>query len=313
MPGKGHLGEALLGLLTKSLGTGFPRGVRGKTLLTAADFSGTHSGSLFTSYAFLTIDFDRNGNWFSAQQSFRRQELRNRRMSYKALNDSARRRALSTFLSMSDQLVGALTIVVVPRDFGPLVCKAEGTSDAVLDLWKPGVREHLLRVSHLGGMVTAHFSSPGQDVFFITDQDEIASNAAQLSRLTEIMSRMIGHSSPHGFGHLRVGTTKDDDGSLMLEDLAAIADLSAGAVCDIMGSMAADDVTPRHRIITPLPEKVAAKSRLIGRWLSKRENSLRRAIILLRSGPDDGGDLVLSVALHSGRENIIMLGEQPVP
>ena len=86
-----HLGEALLGLLSKSLGTGFPRGERGKTLLTAADFSGTHSGSLFTSYAFLTIDLDRNDDWFSAQQLFRQRELRRRRMSYKALNDSARR------------------------------------------------------------------------------------------------------------------------------------------------------------------------------------------------------------------------------
>lgn len=111
MLGKAHLGEALLSLLSKSLGTGFPCDERGKTLLTAADFSGTHSGSLFTSYAFLTIDLDRNGDWFSAQQSFRRQALRKRRMSYKALNDSARRNALPSFLLMSDRLIGALTIV----------------------------------------------------------------------------------------------------------------------------------------------------------------------------------------------------------
>lgn len=308
-----HLGEALLGLLSKSLGTGFPRGERGKTLLTAADFSGTHSGSLFTSYAFLTIDLDRNDDWFSAQQLFRQRELRRRRMSYKALNDSARRRALPSFLLMSDCLVGALTIIVVPRDFGALVRRAEGASDANLDRWKPGVREHLLRVSHLGGMITAHLSSPGQDVFFITDQDEIASNQAQLTRLADIVGRTIGHSSPHGFGHLRVGTTKSDNGSLMLEDLAAIADLSAGAVCDIMGSMAEMGFAPRHRIIMPLPEGVTAKSRMIGMWLSKRKSSLRRSIIMLSTGADGGGDLVQSIALHAWRGNIIMPGEQAVP
>lgn len=313
MLGKARLGNAFLRLLSERLGAGFPRGERGKTLLTAADFSGTHSGSLFTSYAFLTIDLDRNANWFSAQQAFRQQELRKRRMSYKALNDSARRRALPSFLLMSDRLVGALTIVVMPRDFGPLVLDAEGASDEILDIWKPGVREHLQRVAHLGGMITAHLSCPGQDVFFITDQDEIASNTAQLTRLTDVIGRTIGHSSNHGFGHLRVGTTKSDDGSLMLEDLAAIADLSAGAVCDIMGSMAQEGLAPRHRVITPLPARVTSKSRMISMWLSKRESSLRRAVIMLKPGADGAGHTVQSIALHAWQGNIVMPRERWMP
>jgi len=252
------MGDVLLKQLSDYLGNGYPRGLRGKTLLTVADFNSTHSGSLFTSYAFLTIDLDRNSEWFAAQRSFRSHVLRKRRMSYKTLNDAARRRALPSFLPMSDLLVGALTIVIIPRDFGPLL-QGEGQGrDDLLGLWKPHVHEHLLRATHLGSIITAYLSSPGQAVLFITDQDEIASNTAQLTQLTEIVGRTIGNSVNHSLGHLRAGTTYSDDGSLALEDLAAIADLSAGAMCDVMSSMAHEGYAPRHRKITPFPGRVTA-------------------------------------------------------
>lgn len=72
-------------------------------------------------------------------------------MSYKTLNDAARRRALAPFLSMADLLEGALAIIVIPQGFGRLLQSEEGIQDDLLSLWKRNVHEHLLRVTHLNG------------------------------------------------------------------------------------------------------------------------------------------------------------------
>ncbi|MBC2779169.1 hypothetical protein [Parasphingopyxis marina] len=253
-----------------------------------SDFSGTHAGSAFTSYAFLSVDIDQNPLWLTLQREFRRSSLRRRRMAYKNLNDRMRQQALPEFLQLADQLVGALTIVVIPCGFGPMLEDIGNEAEEALQLWKPTVHEHLLRVTHLGGMLAAAMSRPGQDVMIITDQDEVASNATQLTQLTELFSRVLGNSLAHNLGHIRVGTTQSDDGTLALEDLAAIADVAAGALCEILSAMKLHGFGPGKGIISLLPQVASPKARLIGHWLACNRASLQRAIILIEK-PEGAG------------------------
>ncbi|MBX7481648.1 hypothetical protein [Qipengyuania qiaonensis] len=296
----------MLDLLEKRFDVGFPDGARGQQLLMVSDFSGTHAGSAFTSYAFLSLDIDQNPIWLAVQREFRQSVLRRRRMAYKSLNDRARRQALPHFLQLADQLTGALAIVAIPRGFGPLLEDIGSDAKEALQLWKPSVHEHLLRVTHLGGMFAAAMSREGQDVMIITDEDEVASNVSQLTQLTELFSRVLGNSLTHNLGHIRVGTTQSDDGTLALEDLAAIADLAAGALCEILSAMEKRGYGPRKGIISLLPQVASPKARLIGHWLASNQASLQRAIIMLEKPEGVGAYKAGMLELHSITGNVWM-------
>jgi hypothetical protein len=54
--------------------------------------------------------------------------------------------------------------------------------------WKRGVQERLLRVLHLSGFLLSGLSTPGQNVLWVIDEDEIAANVDQLTRLTKLLS-----------------------------------------------------------------------------------------------------------------------------
>jgi hypothetical protein len=238
----------MLDLLEKKFHGGFPGGARGQQLLMVSDFSGTHAGSAFTSYAFLSLDIDQNPIWLAVQREFRRSVLHRRRMAYKSLNDRVRRQALPHFLQLADQLNGAL----------------------------------------------------------ITDQDEVASNVSQLTQLTELFSRVLGHSLTHNLGHIRVGTTQSDDGTLALEDLAAIADLAAGALCEMLSAMEKQGHGPRKGIISLLPQVASPKARLILHWLASNQASLQRAILLLEKPEVVGSYKAGLLELHSITGNVFI-------
>jgi hypothetical protein len=292
------LTDVFIRLLKQQFIGGYPNGSRGKTLVSVADFSGTHAGSPFTSYAFLTLDIDRNAHWLSGQRQFRSEVLRRRRMSYKALNDAARRKALRPFLLLADEIVGALTVVIIPADFGPITNREPDPDDPLLRLWKLKVQEHVLRVTHLGGAIAAMMSRPLQNLLFVVDQDEVASNVAQLTQLTELVALTTSVHLEHDMGHMRVGTTLSDDGSLALEDLCAIADLAAGASCEMFGAMAKDGWRPVKGVVAPLPRGVAPKAHVIGQWLCFGQRSLQRSIVLFESSNSGGKDRLSAINLE---------------
>lgn len=211
----------------------YPNVPRTQTLLMTADFSGQHSGQHFDTYAFLFLDLDRNQSWFSAQREFRRSVLRApRRMAFKSMNDNKRRRALVPFLRLANEMEGCLFLFAISKTGGSMFSprqQGDASSD-ILASWKPRVQERLLRILHLSGFLTAGLSVAGQDLLWIIDKDEIASNVDQLTQLTKVFGQISSHYLEHDLRHIRCGTTGSDDGSLALEDLAAIPNLAAGAL-----------------------------------------------------------------------------------
>ncbi|MBY0566017.1 MAG: hypothetical protein K2P70_01800 [Hyphomonadaceae bacterium] len=286
--------DVLSGVVSDALlGVGFPQGLRGRQLYSVADFSGAHSNVGYDTYAFLVFDLDRNEWWLTAQRAFRSEALKSRRrMSFKNLGDRARRRALKPFLMAAEEIEGALIVFAIKKDHGSMfITSPSAREDDALKMWKPTVREHLMRVLHLGALVIARVSAPGQDLMWITDQDEIASNDAQLTEMTTLFANIWGNITDHSLGHLRCGTTRSDDGSLVLEDLCAIPDLAAGASCELLSVMAREQLFPVKGLVTPLrPSGFSPKTIVISNWLADRTRPLKRIIVVLDAdGTNDAG------------------------
>jgi hypothetical protein len=230
--------------------SGFPFLTRGRTLLLVADFGGHHQRQHFDTYTFLILDLTKNQEWLAWQHHFRHAILRNRRrMSFKALNDGMRRRALVPFMRAAAGIEGCLMQFAISKVGGSLFTGAseDELGGELLKRWKPNVQERLLRVLHLSAFLLSGLSVPGQDVLWIIDEDDIAANVTKLTDLTELFARALSSYSSHTLGHIRCGTTATaDDGGLALEDLTAIADLTTGALGELCNVLDLSPTTCSH-------------------------------------------------------------------
>lgn len=259
---------------------------RSETHLSIGDFGGSHTGAQFNTYAFLHLDLERNARWRLLQQSLRSSgQLDRRRMAFKSLNDKLRQRVLPHFLRAADEIEGSLIVFAIARGFGPL----SAVTGSALSCWKPNVHEHLTRILYLSALCVRETISHGQNLYWILDQDEIASNERQLTELTKLFGTVYSNLAVHDLGHIRVGTTQSDDGTLFLEDSAAIADLAAGAACEFITALVKFSSLPVRGVVNRLPRILAPKTQRLAFWLAAPSLSLRKIIIVLDDPKRSGG------------------------
>ena len=259
---------------------------RGCQLLMLCDIGGSQKAQPFETYSFLVLDLDQNSYWLRSQAKFRRRVfVQRRRMAFKAMNDGARRRALRPFLQLSEVINGVLVTFAIHKNECPEIGFGGAAENELLALWKPAVIDRLMWMIYLGAFLVSGLSVAGQDVMFILDEDEVAANVPQLTRLSEIFGRAVANQHGPMMGHLRCGTTKSDDGSLALEDLAALPDLAAGAVAEFLCAFATEGAGPLSPLIQRLPSRVSWKTRLIMPWALSSGESLARLICLIDGVP----------------------------
>lgn len=255
---------------------------RGRQFLMLCDIGGSQKDQPFETFAFLVLDLDRNPHWLNAQVAFRRNVLiQRRRVAFKAMNDGVRRRALVPFLTLAEVLNGVLVTFAVHKIERPSMGDGGSMPAELSTLWKPAVVDRLMWVIYLAAFLVSGFSTPGQDVMFIIDEDEIAANVPQLTKLTELLSRAVSNQGGPMLGHLRCGTTKSDDGSLALEDLAALPDLAAGATAEFVAALALKGAGPLSPLIQMLPSGVSWKTRQIMLWALISGGSLERFVCVI--------------------------------
>jgi len=253
----------------------------GPKLLMVSDYSGHHHGATHEVLSFLLADAIFLWRWNEDRQMMRRRcRLGKRRMAFKAMGDRIRRRALNQFLAASNSIPGLSYTVLIDKRINSLFLPDTGTEERdsltpLLVNWKPKVRERFLRVAHFGFLLVTGLSAKGQDFLWITDEDDIVANTSRLKEATKALAHISSHYLRHGLGHLRFGTTKCDDGSLALEDLAAIPDLVAGA----LGEMAAAQEIPGGDIFVPIEAGISIKSREILGWLAESTHTLKRIVM----------------------------------
>lgn len=282
----------------------FPSLRRTDRLLIVSDYSGSHSGSTFESYSFLVLSREAWAQWEADRRATRGAvDLPRRRLSYKRLRDRERQRVLPHILRAAGSVPGLSFTLVVSTACGDLVeAPADGRETSALSPWRPHLWERVLRISTFVSFLITGLSSPGQDVFWISDEDSIAANPDLLRHLTNVVATISSNLLPHTLGDLRCGTTASttDDGTLQLEDLAAIPDHVAGATAALHSCYAAEGIQ-LGSIVAPAPASLGWRAHMILDWLSDPTLSLTRLVLLIEPGAPEGGFSIERVRLHGTR------------
>lgn len=254
---------------------------RGPALLMACDYSGHHKAASHEAFSFLLCDLQYCWLWDEMRSRTRQSYLRDhRRISFKDLNDRRRRLALKPFLHSADYIPGLLCTVLVHKEFYSNFDLLEVDRQDLppfLRPWALASVKKLFWVSHLGGLLFAGLSAPGQNLLWFTDEDDIAANAERVTDATSLLAQVTSGYLPHTCGHLRFGTTACDKGDLFLEDIVAIPDLAAGALSEL------PQVHPKRRISQismPLRGSVSRKALAIIGWVALGANPTLHKLIL---------------------------------
>lgn len=287
---------------------------RGNQLVVASDYSGQHATAQFESFAFVIAEGESLLPCLDEWRALRTTHLPdNRRMSYKNLGDRARRAALSRFLSATDCIEGLLLVVLVDKRTGALFTPIQQDTHvdpalvSAFSIWRTNAVERLLRICHLMSLFLSGLTRSGQNVLWITDQDDIAANEDRHRTWVRAFQTISSHYLEHALGHLRLATTASDTGSRQLEDLVAVADLSAGAVGHALDSYGFDGIQGGGLFVPP-PTNASAKSRLVMDWFSDCRSRLRRLVLSIEPGSTAAKLRVRHIAFHGSASHGIVCG-----
>jgi len=160
-------------------------------------------------------------------------------MSFKQLNEPVRQCALIPFLLAADRLNGLCLSIAVNKQIDALCggrwiygqLKKEGILKAS---WTIESFERMSRTAQFVTLLTAGLCSEGQNVFWISDQDEMFESPQKSDDTLRMLSSYHKTYINWPMGSMRVGTTKMGEGDRFEEDFAAISDLAAGALAELV-------------------------------------------------------------------------------
>jgi len=265
----------------------------GCDLFIASDFSGSHSESAYNVYSFVAIDPQRSPEWPGRMQQVRRRFLGERRMSFKALNDARRQQALGPFLEAAEFLNGVCCSVAVTKNFQRMA-----STSSTLDLlssgsilsgkWKDKILENALRVILMWSLVVSEVGDGQQHVTWLVDEDEIAANDLRHTDLLQLTGRIGQYFIKRPMGQLCVCTTATEGQNILFEDFAAVADLAAGAYCEVANRWVRGEETNGTDDGRFELETQTRKCDLISDWFFFPSTGLRRVAILIDREPTGG-------------------------
>lgn len=205
-------------------------------------------------------------------------------MSFKNLNDTHRRSALVPFLEMSEHLEGSVVAVAVRKNLQPLTAGKEP-----MNCWKErhGLRanwdwktfEQMASVAHFFSLLLSVWSSPGMNVSWITDDDNIVANDSRLDDMQEFSARISTMYLKHALGEFMMNTVAVDTQERDFEDYLAIPDLAAGMLSEVLST--ADSGTFIRSPGLGGQKVLSDKSEIIADWFWHSSGSLKKACILI--------------------------------
>jgi len=280
------------------------RSLRGSpSLLMFSDYGGTHKSARYEVFSYLVTTPVSLSGFDAERVQLRRAGLGvERRMSYKTLNDNVRLRSLTGYLEAADRLTGVLVSFAVDKRAAQRFNEsyAPETAFGALGPWAARPFGKLSRVAHLAAIVVEGLRADGQDLIWITDEDEIAPNPTKHAEATRLLAHILSSYCTSDMGHFRFGTTASDPGDLLIEDLAAVPDLAAGSLNEILSRVGLhpDSHTP-ERLFIAADGKGPLKVRYLANWLSDSSSTLKKVNVVVDEG--SGGCWVrrFSVVTHS--------------
>lgn len=279
-----------------------------QTLLIVSDYSGQHETARFETLSFLLANLENCGLWEQKRSEWRKKFLPDgRRMAFKSMNDGSKQRALEQFLEAADDIEGLSISILIRKDIKTLFGDGERIDRNNPELlpylhWPKRTLERMLRVVHFISFFTAGLSCPRQNVLWITDEDEIAANESRLRELTNIFANISSHYLTHDLGHLRCGTTKSDNGSRQLEDLASIPDLVAGAVAESLSQQHRQGLIVGAGVINPPPKLIQPKVTKLMNWFATNRKPLKRLVFVIEPASDSKALEIKRLKYHGSND-----------
>jgi hypothetical protein len=264
-----------------------PADLSGQIMTIASDYGGTGKRSRYRVNVFLCVDLQNSVAWEIARRDVRQRYLADgRRMAYKDLSDRQRAQALVPFLVAAEEIPGLCLVTIVNRDIRHLYL-SPGDHLKARDLiqlrsrWKDRDLEEAFRVSHVVACLAGGMSQPGQSIYWISDEDSLFSNSERSEDMGRILSWFSNHYVRHELAEVGLGTTALDEGDRAEEDLAAVADLVAGAI-SATTSRLSDACGGRipYAVAVDSPKDFPPKADLIARWFWLGKGPLRRVALL---------------------------------
>ncbi len=258
---------------------------REDTLFLFADYS--RGRGHYKTYSFLAVGQSGVDSFSITRRLLRgKSGLGDRRMSFKGLNDKVKLKALPAFLSLAGALEGFILTFAVSSNIPYMFAEQFLQVWPELGAFKKSVLEDMLRIAHFGAQAVLIGFRPRQNIYWFTDEDNIVANEAhqqQFGKLSETIIRRALREEE--IGRIAFGLSGIDDGSLELEDLIAIPDLVAGAICEALDTLSesGQHITPRVDLRRPA---VSRKANLICEWIGKTGNPLKHfGVTFDRTGP----------------------------
>ena len=262
-------------------------------MVIASDYGGTGKRSRYRVNVFVCLDLETSIEWEIARREVRRRYLADgRRMSYKQLSDRQRGKALMPFLAAADSMRGFCLVTVFSRSLQHLCLNSadyEKMREAahLKGQWKDRELEEALRVTHLVACLMGGLSQPEQNVYWISDEDNLFGSPEQSHDVGRILSSFSRHYVKYPLGEMGIGTTKLDEGDRWEEDITAVADLVAGGVAETTNrlSQACGGRIPTT-LAVEYSQKFIPKADRIAEWVWTPAGQLSRVVILFEQQPN---------------------------
>jgi hypothetical protein len=265
-------------------------------MIVASDYSGQHKEATHEAYSFLVTTDEALNEWLPSLAAFRQRWLPDgRRISFKKLNEPLRQQALWPFLDTATNLSGNLITILVNRQVGSFMSGGPvAAKDAFPDCFpanaKRGTVEKMLRLASFVALILSGLRREDQLSYWISDHDEALDSyekREQFARLATYLTFGVTgwrHAADHQFG-----TTESSKAPYWSEDLAALADLAAGAYCQLSSYLPAfsgDSSEENWRIRMASSDVKSLRARAIGDWLAKRRGALKHVLLRLELDRD---------------------------
>ena len=267
--------------------------LKGEEIYIGSDYSGNQADSKYNVYSILYVDLLNSKEWEIQRRLVRNVFLPDgRKMSYKGLNDQKKRDALIPFLRAADKIMGVSLTLIVSKAVPQLCLNKHDLAIAhkaygLKTIWKYKSLETAMRVCYLISTLIAGLSKPGQNISWISDEDDMFSNnnkSIDVQRILGAFSSMLVH---HNLGELGMGTTAIDPGDYLEEDITAVPDLIAGALAETATKIATLSNGKISSLVSSLmPYNLSIKARTMCSWIWDSKNSLKKIVVKI----EDEGD-----------------------
>jgi len=255
------------------------------SVIVGSDYSGESKAEPYVVYSFLLAGHEAWAAWEKRRLQLRQQIMPdNRRMSYKKLGDRYRREFLGPILEIADELEGLSISLAISKAAPSLFPKGvpldlSNPEFAAFRNWKGEVLEKAFNLLHFTGFILAGLARENQNVYWFTDQDEIAANPIMLEAFTKAFGWIANGYLEFDMGHFRCGTTSCDIGN-QIEDFVCIPDLIAGAISEQFRASTSFGVQ-NNGVFWLTGAEMKDKAQSILFWYATRQKALKKHIIVI--------------------------------